>query len=201
MRSRFGWQDTPERTHGACGNQGCCAAFHGCTTEELKTHQIDLRVVRYRWHPWCGREVVVTGAFGRGGTCVLCYRTEGGGPVPLEIPEWMFDVQSCATAAFSAVPAVDSATLCALEELLNLHAQATRSVVEAQHHCPNSGGDADANDSGINRHTDRSLPRARGRKRSPAGDQSQNSQSARPNVPRIRGEIGCPGAGRHGGAR
>ena len=58
----------------------------------------------------------------------------------------MFDVQSCVTAAFSAVPAVDSAALCALQELINLHAQATGGVVEAQHHSPNLGGDADAND-------------------------------------------------------
>jgi len=176
-----------------------CAGAPRCTSEESKTHRIDVRVVRYRWHPWCGRDVVVTGSFVRGGARVLCCRTDDGGPVPVEIPEWMFDVQSCMSAALSQVPSVDSATLCAMQELLDAHAPASGDVVETQHHSPNSGADADANDSAIDGRTDRSFPRATRRKRSRRGDQPQDPQFACPNVPRVRRKVSSRSPGRNGG--
>jgi hypothetical protein len=36
-------------------------AVGGYTTEGSNTHKTETREVRYRWHPWYGREVLLRG--------------------------------------------------------------------------------------------------------------------------------------------
>ena len=126
----------------------------GCTTEGSNTHKTDTREVRYAWHPWYQRRVLVHGIRKRTGAIVLqCTLEEREFPV-LELPEWMFDLGTCSYLNIAAAARVNCGSLRALKTLLESVVRAdAQAVVEAQHHPFPSGG-ADA------RQTDKNTDRA-----------------------------------------
>src|SRR5215831_10317767 len=68
------------------------AAGTGGTSRQSKTHNIEWREVRYRWHPWHGRTVWIYQSLKKHGVGILRCRTEQDQKVSLlELPEWMFD--------------------------------------------------------------------------------------------------------------
>jgi hypothetical protein len=75
----------------------------------------------YRFHPWCGRDVVVHEVIEKaGGGAFRCSLDGSEVERRLEIPAWMFDRAACAgDAHFSANPFVSLETLDALSALLN----------------------------------------------------------------------------------
>ena len=115
-----------------------------CTTEVCNAHKTSLREVKYRWHPWHGKAVLVRGEACRGGRVVLqCVRDELKGFPTLEIPEWMFDSRVCSRMYSTAFPHVDCASLLALKRLISAATGSSElNVVQAQH--PGKSGDADA---------------------------------------------------------
>ena len=116
----------------------------GCTTEVCNAHKTSLREVKYRWHPWHGKTVLVRGEACRGGRVVLqCVRDELKGFPTLEIPEWMFDSRVCSRMYSTAFPHVDCASLLTLKHLISAATGSSElNVVQAQH--PGKSGDADA---------------------------------------------------------
>ena len=79
-----------------CPAPGQNAGGPCCTTEVCNAHKTSLREVKYRWHPWHGKTVLVRGEACRGARVVLqCVRDELKGFPTLEIPEWMFDSCVC----------------------------------------------------------------------------------------------------------
>ena len=79
-----------------CGSRAPGAGVDGCTTEGSNTHKTETREIRYRWHPWYGRQVLVESIRHRRGVVVLNCRTDDDGVSPvLEVPEWMFDSRVC----------------------------------------------------------------------------------------------------------
>jgi hypothetical protein len=72
------------------------AAGQHCTNRQRKTHITDVQEVRYCFHPWYGELVLVEAGGIRSGAVVLrCRRDDERGFPVLEIPQWMFDSQSC----------------------------------------------------------------------------------------------------------
>jgi hypothetical protein len=68
----------------------------GCTSRQRNTHNIELREVRYPWHPWHARTVAVHEALTRNGRAVCrCGVDESPGGRLLEIPQWMLDSVAC----------------------------------------------------------------------------------------------------------
>src|SRR5262245_65456880 len=62
------------------------------TSRQSKTHNIESREVRYRWHPWHGRAVWVYQSLKKQGIGILRCRTDQDERVSMmELPEWMFD--------------------------------------------------------------------------------------------------------------
>ena len=90
----------------------------GCTTKR-NTHINDVREVRYPFHPWHGRRVLVQAVRIRNGPLVFQCRTddERGFPV-LEIPRWMFDAAECATMRTGELPYVNCEALRALKSTM-----------------------------------------------------------------------------------
>ena len=129
------WRD-PSPVQDASGPHG--------TTEVCNAHKTSLREVKYRWHPWHGKTVLVRGEACRGGHVVLqCVRDELKGFPTLEIPEWMFDSRVCSRMYSTAFPHVDCASLLALKHLISAATGSSElNVVQAQH--PGKSGDADA---------------------------------------------------------
>ena len=126
-----------------------------CTTEGSNTHKTDTREVRYAWHPWYQRRVLVRGTRKRYGATVLqCTLEEREFPV-LELPEWMFDLGTCSYLNIAAAARVNCGSLRALKTLLESVVRAdAQAVVEAQHHpFPSGGADAKQTD----RNTDRAI--------------------------------------------
>ena len=79
-----------------CLAPGWSAGAPCCTTEVCNAHKTSLREVKYHWHPWHGKKVLIRGEACRGGRVVLqCVRDELKGFPTLEIPEWMFDSRVC----------------------------------------------------------------------------------------------------------
>ena len=113
-----------------------------CTTEVCNAHKTSLREVKYRWHAWHGKTVLVRGEACRGGRVVLqCVRDELKGFPTLEIPEWMFDSRVCSRMYSTAFPHVDCASLLTLKHLISAATGSSElNVVQAQH--PGKSGDA-----------------------------------------------------------
>jgi len=92
--------------------------------------------VRYRWHPWQGRQVAVRGVRIRSGLKVLsCTVDDDRGFPVLEIPEWMFDAVVCERLERAEAARVDIGALRRLRGLLDSIKPAAKEVVlEDQHH-------------------------------------------------------------------
>lgn len=116
------------------------------TSQQRNTHNIESREVRYTWHPWCGRVVVVHQTFAKNGRVVSHCRIEENSEVRhLEIPEWMFDPAICRRMQLAAVPTVSCEALLDLKSLLRCASLPdTEVVLQAQHRSLLSLGGADA---------------------------------------------------------
>ena len=67
-----------------------------CTTKQRNTHKIDVREIRYRFHPWYGRRALVETVRVRNGPVMFRCRIDDDRGFPiLEIPQWMFDARLC----------------------------------------------------------------------------------------------------------
>ena len=115
------------------------------TSRQSKTHNIESREVRYRWHPWHGRTVWIYQSLKKHGVGILRCRTEQDQKVSLlELPEWMFDtaageIQLAKTAVVSCEALRD------LRVVLQQHQSLARrdGVIESQHQSLQSRGGAD----------------------------------------------------------
>jgi hypothetical protein len=89
-----------------------------CTSKQQNTHVTESRVVRYRWHPWYGRSVLIVSAFVKDGHAVYRCVLEGADDSrSFEVPQWMVDAAACCRIALSLTPAVSCE---ALRELCRL---------------------------------------------------------------------------------
>src|SRR5262249_25596374 len=115
------------------------------TSRQSKTHNIESREVRYRWHPWHGRAVWVYQSLKKQGIGILRCRTDQDERVSLlELPEWMFDtgageIQLAKTAVVSCEALRD------LKAVLQQHQSLARrnGVIKSQHQSLQSSGGAD----------------------------------------------------------
>ena len=74
-------------------------------------------VVRYPWHPLCGRELEVSGRHVRGGEASFVVVLPDG--TRTEVPEWMTKVAACVGAQPVQSPTVSVSALQALRRLLD----------------------------------------------------------------------------------
>jgi hypothetical protein len=115
-----------------------------CTTRRDKTHNTDLRDIRYPWHPWYGRHVLVIQSLTKGGQSLLRCSLDGDAVGrSQEIPAWMFDRLACCLMQLSPVPSVGADDLRRVRQLLNDAAGKTEPIID-QHASPRFQGDADA---------------------------------------------------------
>jgi hypothetical protein len=130
---------SPWLAPGACACDG--------TIKRPNTHNTDVLEVRYPWHPWYGRQVLVQTVRGRNGLQVIrCAPLERPRCPGLEIPQWMFE---SAAAGMKGLADAACVPVQALRTLATLLASApSRHVVEAQHPLC-TGGDADAHASPV----------------------------------------------------
>jgi hypothetical protein len=121
------------------------SALHG-TSRQRNTHNIELREVRYPWHPWHARTVAVHEALTRNGRAVCrCGVDENPRGRLLEIPQWMFDSVACRRMRMANVPKVSCGALLDLKALLRCASFPDSAVVlQGQHRSLLSPGDADA---------------------------------------------------------
>jgi len=90
-----------------------------CTTTIRNAHNTDERDIIYVWHPWVGRRVEILRVFERGGVLTVRCRLPGSAQcLPLEVPSWMFERSACASISSVPEPISDTASLCALSQLL-----------------------------------------------------------------------------------
>jgi hypothetical protein len=100
------WQTTP-----ASDCPRSWVAARCCTTQELDTHTIDCREVRYLWHPWHGQQVWIRRSSARAGLPVYqCSTDPSTCRRLLEIPQWMFEasVVCLIRCAPSPVPSIEA---------------------------------------------------------------------------------------------
>jgi len=118
---------------------------HG-TSRQRNTHNIELREVRYPWHPWHARTVAVHEALTRNGRAVCrCGVDENPGGRLLEIPQWMFDSVACCRMRRAKVPTVSCGALLDLKALLRCGSFPDSAfVLQGQHRSLLSPGGADA---------------------------------------------------------
>ena len=101
--------------------------------------------MRYCWHPWYGRRVIVRGIRHRHGVKVFFCTADGEREFPvLEMPEWMFDPVVCGRLERGEVARVNGGALREVQGLLDSVRPAEKEVMlEDQHHSRVAGG-ADA---------------------------------------------------------
>ena len=104
--------DSPERCPGPGSvSAGAPHALHACDarcrSRQPNTHNTEAREVRYSWHPWFGRSVVVYEMRVQQGHSVCrCGLEEEWNRQSIEIPSWMFDPATCGRFRVMAVAAV-----------------------------------------------------------------------------------------------
>jgi hypothetical protein len=97
--------------------------------------------VRYPWHPWYGRRVMVRGIRHRHGAKVFFCTEDGEREFPvLEVPEWMFDPVVCGRLERGEVARVNGGALREVQGLLARVRRAEKEVMlEDQHHSKVAG--------------------------------------------------------------
>ena len=138
---------------------GSSVAAPDCTTERHNAHKTEVGTVRYAWHPWHDRSVLIHEWFVRGGLAVFRCSLEPAGRLSttLEIPAWMFERAICCGMRPAERPMVDCAALLRLKALLS--AVADEAVIEGRHRSSPSQGDADATPGPVSlRGSTRSVP-------------------------------------------
>ena len=115
-------------------------------SRQHNTHNIELREVRYAWHPWHDRVVAIHQAFTRSGcTLFRCSIEENLETRLLEIPQWMFDPATCCRMRLAAVPIVTGKVLLDLKTLLQGTPLPDNGILlQARHRSLLSSGGADA---------------------------------------------------------
>ena len=102
-----------------CVCRARCEGARSCTTTIRNAHNTDERDIIYAWHPWVGRRLEILRIFERGGVSAVRCRLAGHAQcLPLEVPSWMFERSACASISSVAEPISDTASLCALSQLL-----------------------------------------------------------------------------------
>ena len=143
---------------GSCGRSPC-EACRCCTIERHNAQKTEIRTVRYPWHPWHRRNVLIRESLVKNGLAVFRCSLEPAGcaAVSLEVPGWMFERAACCGLRRAERPMVDCAALLRLKELLS--AAAGERVIEARHRSSPSQGDADATPGPVtSRRSTRSVP-------------------------------------------
>ena len=118
----------------------------GVVQVDNSTPIVELREVRYPWHPWFGRSVAVYEVLVRHGHSVSrCGLEEERTRRAVEIPTWMFEPAACGRLRVMAVPTVDCDALREVQALLRTARRPDPGVVlEAQHRSLLAAGGADA---------------------------------------------------------
>ena len=116
---------------------------HG-TNLQANAHNTESRQLRYAWHPWFGRPVWIHRTLVKSGRPVYRCSLEENQEAPLiEIPQWMFEPDSCCRVRSGEKPVVDLSALLDLKLLLQrARLPACDPVVKAQHHPTPGGADA-----------------------------------------------------------
>jgi hypothetical protein len=149
----------PGHTRSGFAGRSSCGVGPRCTSERHNAQKTEIRTVRYPWHPWYDRSVLIRESFIKNGLAVYRCILEpaGGAAASLEVPEWMFERAVCCGLRCAERPMADCAALLRLKALLS--AAAGETVIEARHHSSSSKGDADATPGpGSSRRSTRSVP-------------------------------------------
>lgn len=88
------------------------------TTRQRNAHVTEIRSVQYRWHPWHGREVFIFGSKTKNERAIFRCALNPFEVRVLEIPQWMFDADTCCRMTLSAVPSISVRSLRELAGLL-----------------------------------------------------------------------------------
>jgi len=114
------------------------------TNRRTNAHNTESRQLRYAWHPWFRRTVWIHGTLIKGGRPVhRCSLEEKQEAQLTEIPQWMFEPDTCCRVRRGEKPVVDLAALLDLRLLLQrARSPACDPVVKAQHHPTPGGADA-----------------------------------------------------------
>ena len=129
---------SPSSRHHECDRRGT-----NRQSNTHNTHCLEAREVRYPWHPWCGRRVMVYEALSKQGRRVFyCGSEEGPVVRHLEIPQWMFDPKACCRMPLAGAPIVGCDALLDLKELLRSVPRQQRDIVLRTPHHPLGGADA-----------------------------------------------------------
>jgi len=134
----------------AIDTPGPNASGGNCRTQQRNTHSTESRVVRYRWHPWFGREVWVHQARQSPRPCgpvVRCGLTPDLDARSVEIALWMFDAAACRAMPMATAPMVTADALRELGILLEAVPHTKSGVPQqAEHLEPIASGGAHAHD-------------------------------------------------------
>jgi hypothetical protein len=131
-RGRAGWKGCRAQPDNAC--RWPDGAAPGCRSRKRNAHVTERRVILYRWHPWHGRDVLITGMTVRAGSVLLRCRAEDDSGRSVEVPEWMFDTATCCGTRLEPAPAVTCAALQAVRELLETVERVSATpVLQAEH--------------------------------------------------------------------
>lgn len=110
------------------------------TSRQQNAHITERRVVLYRWHPWHGREVSISGFTVRSGAVILRCRAEEDSGRSIEVPAWMFDAATCCRTRLTSAPVVTCAALLAVRELLEAVARISATpIVQPERPIPHPG--------------------------------------------------------------
>lgn len=118
----------------------------GHTTRRFDTHNTEIREVRYPWHPWYGRQVVVFDTVRKQGMPICrCSLEPADGNRSVEVPEWMFDVSVCTHMRLMPSPMASTQALFELKQLLSRSLLEQDDVMmQAEHSSLFNTGGADA---------------------------------------------------------
>ena len=101
----------------------------GCTTRQHNAHITESRVIRYPWHPWYGRSVVVVRVSEKREQPVFRCAPEMDAMRSIEVPQWMFDAAVCCRMTLAPTGSVCIQALRELARLLCALSRAEPSTV------------------------------------------------------------------------
>src|ERR1017187_2064052 len=100
-----------KRCRAYCG-QVPCADAGCCTTRQRETHSTDCRELLYVWHPWYGRHVFIHCAVSKAYPPSFHCNLEPGSTLRfMQIPQWMFDVETLCAVRQGESPEVSEALI------------------------------------------------------------------------------------------
>jgi hypothetical protein len=121
----------------------------GFASRQQKTHgtNSELKILRYPWHPWWGKNVLTSKAHGnQAESSYFCALPEARDAPLVAIPRWMFDAVTCGAMDMVASPFVDLGPLRDLKRVLRDQRAGWRaSVIQLQPSEQLNSGEADGN--------------------------------------------------------